>query len=169
MGIFDAKEDIGKPAKAGAAEFDANTKAYTVTGGGANMWAKTDAFHFVWKKMSGDATLDAEIAWPATGKTAHRKACLIVRQSLEADSPYVDAALHGDGLTSLQYREAAGEMTHEIQSNIKGPVRAASGKTGGYVSDVGGGRRRTAALRRGIDRAQTGRTVLRRPGRLLAR
>jgi len=29
----------------------------------------------------------------------------MMRQSLDADSPYADVALHGSGLTSLQYRE----------------------------------------------------------------
>ena len=32
----------------------------------------------------------------------------MIRQSLDADSAYVDVALHGDGLTSLQFRDAQG-------------------------------------------------------------
>ena len=47
---------------------------------------------------------------------------------------YADAALHGDGLTSLQYREAQGALTREIQSNIKGPRRLRLEKRGKYVS-----------------------------------
>ncbi len=39
----------------------------------------------------------------------------MVRQSLDADSPYADIALHGSGLTSLQYRDSKGAHTHEIQ------------------------------------------------------
>jgi dipeptidyl aminopeptidase/acylaminoacyl peptidase len=45
----------------------------------------------------------------------------MVRQSLAADSPYVDVALHGDGLTSLQFRESPGGLTHEIQANVSRP------------------------------------------------
>lgn len=133
VGLFEDHADLGGPARAGAASFDSATKTYKITGGGVNMWATADAFQFAWKKMSGDMMLSAGIKWPAPGKTAHRKACLIIRQSLEAGSPYVDAALHGDGLTSLQYREAAGDVTHEIQSNVKGPARLRLEKQGDTV------------------------------------
>ena len=34
-----------------------------------------------------------------------------------------DAAVHGDGLTSLQWREDKGGVTHEVQSNVVGPKR----------------------------------------------
>ena len=36
----------------------------------------------------------------------HRKACLVIRQSLDSSGAYADAALHADGLTSLQWRDA---------------------------------------------------------------
>jgi hypothetical protein len=52
--------------------------------------------------------LTADIAIPGTGGDAHRKAVLMIRQSLDADSPYADAALHGSGLTSLQSRSDKG-------------------------------------------------------------
>ena len=40
----------------------------------------------------------------------------MIRQSLEDNSPYVDAALHGSGLLSLQYRDVAGGPTTEIET-----------------------------------------------------
>jgi Tol biopolymer transport system component len=101
-----------------------------VSGGGKNMWAREDAFHFVWRRMSGDVSLSADVRWPEAGKQAHRKACLLVRQDLDADSPYVDAAVHGDGLTSLQYRETAGGLTREIQSDVTRPARVGIEKQG---------------------------------------
>ena len=58
----------------------------------------------------------------------------MMRQSLEPDSAYVDVALHGDGLTSLQYRETKGAPTHEIQSNISAPAQLRIEKRGDYVS-----------------------------------
>jgi Tol biopolymer transport system component len=81
------------------------------------MWFTNDAFHFVWRRMSGDFALQAGIQWMESGGNAHRKACLLVRQSLSPDSAYVDVAVHGNGLTSLQYREAHGGLTREIQAN----------------------------------------------------
>ena len=105
----------------GSAEYDAGRKSYTVAGSGENMWSTADAFQFVWKKATGDLALTADVAFVGTGTDPHRKACLMIRQTLDADSAYVDVALHGDGLTSLQFREAAGEATHEVQANVSGP------------------------------------------------
>lgn len=134
LGVFESHADVGSPAKAGSVEFDADAKTYKVAGGGTNMWANADAFHFVWKKMSGDVSLAADVAFPAPGGDPHRKAVLILRQTLDADSPYVDAALHGDGLTSLQYRETKGGATAEAKANVKGPKRLRIEKRGQDVS-----------------------------------
>jgi hypothetical protein len=87
------------------------------------MWFTNDAFHFVWKRVSGDFALQAAIEFLGSGGNAHRKACLMVRQSLSPDSAYVDVAVHGDGLTSLQFRETPGGTTHEIQANISRPAQ----------------------------------------------
>jgi hypothetical protein len=133
VGVFEGQGDVGKPAHAGAAEYDAGQRKYVVTGGGKNMWGAADAFHFVWKQLSGDVSLAADIRWPGPGKEPHRKACLIIRQGLGADSAYADAAVHGDGLTALQYREAAGAPTHEIRSNVVKPARVRIDKQGDRI------------------------------------
>jgi TolB protein len=134
LGNFESHGDVGRVGKAGAVEYDAGEGRYTITGGGANMWATNDAFHYVWKRMSGDLALAADIRWIGDGGDPHRKACLIIRQTLEADSPYVDAVVHGEGLTSLQYREAAGGPTREIQSSVSKPGRIRIEKRGAYAS-----------------------------------
>ena len=134
LGIFEEHSEVGTPKRAGSAEFDAVHRTYKVTGGGKNMWFTNDALHFVWKKISGDVSLAADIAFDGQGADRHRKACLLVRQSLDADSAYADAAVHGDGLTSLQYREAKGALTREIQSNTAGPRRLRLEKRGKYLS-----------------------------------
>ena len=133
LGIFESATDIGSPKFPGKVALE--NGAYTVHGGGSNMWFSSDTFHFVWKKVSGDVSLAADILIPlATGGDPHRKAVLMVRQSLDADSAYADAALHGDGLTSLQYRETKGARTYEIQANTRQPARLQIEKRGKYVS-----------------------------------
>ena len=121
LGVFEGHGDIGAVAHRGSVVFDPARETYRVSGGGENMWFTNDALHFVWTRLSGDIALTADIDWPTTGGNAHRKACLILRQGLEPDAAYADAALHGDGLTSLQYREERGGMTREIQANLVGP------------------------------------------------
>jgi TolB protein len=124
LGLFEGQGEVGKPSKAGAVAFDAAAQAYEVAGGGANMWGTNDDFHFVWKRLSGDLSLAADVEWLGAGSgDAHRKACLIIRQSLGPDSAYVDVAVHGSGLTSLQWREEAAGQTHEVQANASGPAR----------------------------------------------
>ncbi len=86
------------------------------------MWADKDAFHFIYNRLSGDLSLTADINWLGEGKNPHRKAGWIIRQSLDANSPYVDAVVHGDGLTSMQFRKAAGDETLEINSPTKAPA-----------------------------------------------
>src|SRR5260370_37382908 len=106
---------------------------YPVVGGGEEPWSPKGALYYVWKKASGDVPLTAEISFVGKVKEPHRKACLVIRQSLDADSAYVDAALHGDGLTSLQFREAKGGPTHEVQANISAPKRLRIEKRGRYA------------------------------------
>jgi Tol biopolymer transport system component len=133
-GLFEDHTDVGGPKHAGGVDYDSERGAYAVTGGGANMWFTNDAFHFVWKRVSGGVALAADVSFVGEGGDPHRKACLLVRQSLDPDSAYADAALHGDGLTSLQYREGRGERTYEIQSGVSGPGRLRIERRGRYVS-----------------------------------
>jgi Tol biopolymer transport system component/regulation of enolase protein 1 (concanavalin A-like superfamily) len=85
------------------------------------MWDRADAFHFVWKRMSGDMTLTADVRLLGQGTQQHRKAGWVIRQTLDPDSAYVSAVVHGDGLTSMQYRPEKGETTLEIRSPLNMP------------------------------------------------
>jgi hypothetical protein len=99
-GLFEDHADIGTVLHPGSVSLDASNDSYSITASGENMWATADAFHFLWKKFSGDVSLTADIAFPTKTGNPHKKAVLMIRQSLDADSPYVDAALHVEGLTS---------------------------------------------------------------------
>lgn len=134
LGIFENQTEVGHPSRAGGLRWEASTDTVTVTGGGANMWSTNDAFHFVWKRVQGDVSLAADVSILGNGGDPHRKACLMIRQSLDADSAYADAALHGDGLTSLQYRPGRGERTYEIQARQTKPSRLRIERRGNYVS-----------------------------------
>jgi TolB protein len=133
LGIFEDHADVGTVLTAGSVQYDPSEHTYTVSGSGENMWSTADAFQFVWKKVSGDVSLSADIRLLGTGGNAHRKAILILRQSLDPDSAYVDVARHGNGLTSLQYRDAQGAATHEIESNLSAPQRLRIEKRGDYA------------------------------------
>lgn len=120
VGEFDSHGDVGSPKLAGSASYDAGTQRYTLSGAGVNMWDDRDEFHFAWKKLTGDFILQARLAFAGKGVDPHRKAGVIIRTSLDPDSPYADAAVHGDGLTSLQFRRTKGGTTEEARPDVTG-------------------------------------------------
>src|SRR5438067_2515889 len=133
LGIFTEHSDLGTVLHSGSATYDSSNKTYTLVGSGENMWATTDAFQFAWKKISGDMEISADISFLNSGGNEHKKAVLMLRQSLDADSVYADVALHGNGLTSLQYRDEKGGTTSEVESNISAPARLRITRVGRYV------------------------------------
>jgi len=112
-GIFDGQDDIGKVKQAGSGTYDSKSQDYHLSGSGANIWARHDEFHYVWKKMKGDFILRTNAAFIGKGVEEHRKIGWMVRTSLDTDSKHVSAVVHGAGLTSLQYRKATGDTTKE--------------------------------------------------------
>ena len=133
VGIFESHSDVGTVLHAGSVDYDAGRKTYTISGSGENMWSVADAFHFAWKKMSGDVSLTADISFRTKTGNEHKKAVLMLRQTLDTDSVYADVALHASGLTSLQFRDEKGAVTREIQSNLSAPKRLRIVKRGDYV------------------------------------
>ena len=108
--------DVGSPKIAGYATYNAASQVYTLSAGGVNIWAKRDEFQFAYRRMKGDFIVQAQVEFQGKGVDPHRKAGIMVRTSIaDFDSAYVDGALHGDGLTSLQYRKAKGEDTAQTE------------------------------------------------------
>ena len=70
--------------------------------------------------MSGDFTVSATAKFLTDG-ISHRKAVVMVRKSVDADSPYVDLALHGDGTPVVQFRNTKGDTTNTVDLVTKGP------------------------------------------------
>jgi len=122
LGMFEDQADVGGPlANPGSAAYDAQNQAYTIQGSGANMWSDRDEFHLVWKRMKGDFILVTRAQFVGQGVEAHRKIGWIVRSGLDSSSPHVSAAVHGDGLTALQFRRTRGGVTEEVRSSVQGP------------------------------------------------
>ncbi|MGH9407043.1 MAG: hypothetical protein ACRD3D_14570 [Terriglobia bacterium] len=121
LGIFQRQTDVGITPMRGSVVADPAADTYTVTGGGANMWGATDAFHFVWRRWTGDVTITAQVKIITASGNPHRKAGLMVRQGLGPGDAFADALLHGVGLMALQYRETARANTLEVVSPISSP------------------------------------------------
>ena len=119
-GVFTDQTDVGNPLRAGRTTYDAAKQEYTIEGAGTNIWANRDEFHFVWRRMKGDFILTTNAAFVGKGVEPHRKIGWMVRTNLNNDSPHAVAVVHGDGLTSLQFRRAKGAATEESVSQLKG-------------------------------------------------
>src|SRR5438874_1768935 len=120
--LFEGRADIGKIKIAGKADYDAAKKELRLTASGDNIWAKEDAFYFLYRKITGDLTMTADVGFVGVGKNAHRKAGWMVRQGLDADAPYAGVSVHGDGLITLHYRKDKGGITADVSAKVKGPA-----------------------------------------------
>lgn len=119
LGIFEGQSDIGSAVTPGKSRYDAKTKQYTIDSAGYNIWYTRDEFRYLWKKMSGDISLAADITFPNAKGYGDRKVVLIIRQDLDDDSKEAMVALHGAGLIHLAQRSEKG-------ANIKEDVRVES-------------------------------------------
>ena len=116
-------ENIGNCKLPGMASYDIGHGEYVLTGSGNNMWAKSDDFRYVWKEQSGDFRISFDLKFDGEGTVAHRKMGILLRADDSADSPCVYVAVHGDGLTALQYRKVKGGITESIVTEVKGPSK----------------------------------------------
>ncbi|MCR9295326.1 MAG: biopolymer transporter TolR [bacterium] len=118
IGLFDSQTDVGMPKNPGSASYDAQSESYRVSGSGQNMWFDQDEFHFVWSRIKGDFIISTQAKFLGQGVDPHRKLGCMVRSSLDNNTSHVNAVVHGDGLTSLQFRRTIGGQTEEIKSTL---------------------------------------------------
>ena len=118
LDVFEHHTDVGNPVKPGSTVYVPETRQFIISGAGANVWADHDEFQFCWKKMKGDFILYAKAEFVGSWVDYHRKVGWMVRKTLDANSPHVNAVEHGDGLTSLQFRRTAGAQTEEHKLKI---------------------------------------------------
>lgn len=119
--IFAGDLDIGSCSIKGSLVFNHATQDYVITGSGDNIWFGSDQFHFAWRKLTGDFILTAGVEFIGEGSQAHRKTGWMIRKSLAPNSPHISGTVHGDGLTSLQYRTDDGADMGERKSGISAP------------------------------------------------
>ena len=113
IGLFDNHLDIGAVKNEGFAQYQKNDQTYTIGGSGENMWFDKDEFQYLWTTIQGDFIVRAEVAFLGKGVDPHRKAGWIIKNDLNTDTPHVNASVHGDGLTALQYRSTIKGVTEE--------------------------------------------------------
>src|SRR3954471_12641799 len=115
IGIFEGQSDVGAALAPGSSSYNKATGQYTINSAGYNIWYTRDEFRFLWKKMSGDISLAADVSFPDTAGYSDRKVVLIVRQNLDDDSKQALAGLHGGGLIHLAWRPEKGQSMKDMK------------------------------------------------------
>lgn len=130
IGLFKGQSDIGAALVPGSSSYNKATGQYTINSAGYNVWYTRDEFRYLWKKMSGDVSLAADINFPDKDGYFDRKAVIVIRQSLDDDSKEAMVALHGGGLIHLAYRPEKGESMKEMRVDKKSALRLGIEKKG---------------------------------------
>ena len=123
IGIFEGQSDIGSALVPGSASYESGTGQYTINSAGYNVWYTRDEFRYLWKKMSGDVSLAADIAFPDPKGYGDRKAVLIIRQNLDDDSKEAIVALHGAGMIQLAQRAEKNVRVKDMEFRVGGRGR----------------------------------------------
>jgi hypothetical protein len=131
LGIFEGQSDVGTAVVPGSASYDQRHGAYTITSAGYNIWYYRDEFRFLWKRMSGDISLAADIAYPDPNGYGDRKAVLVIRQDLDDDAVQVVVAPHGAGMIQLAQRATRGARVTDLEYR----VGSRGGRPGGASPD----------------------------------
>lgn len=120
VGVFQGQSDVGSPVLEGSASFDAPTGQYTIRSAGYNVWYTRDEFRYLWKRMSGDVSLAADVAFPDPNGYDDRKAVLIIRQTLDDDAKEAVVALHGGGMVHLAQRPEKDVRVKDMEYRVGG-------------------------------------------------
>jgi TolB protein len=133
LGLFQDYAEVGALQRAGSARYDSAHHVYTVTASGDSIGSTSDAFHLLSKQVSGEIALTADIDLPEKSRHPQGIAVLMIRQSLDADSVFAAVALSGEGLASMQFRDAKGSIARKIESNLAAPRRLRIEKRGDFI------------------------------------
>jgi Tol biopolymer transport system component len=120
-GQFTAHQDIGAVKRAGTLSYDDELQQYRISASGKNIWFADDQMHYAYNQMRGDFIVRAQVAFEGKGVDPHRKIGWDVRSGLGNASAHVFAAVHGDGLTALQFRARDGADMDEYRMQVSAP------------------------------------------------
>jgi len=112
----------GAPGPQGSVSLDEATGTYTINGSGADVWGSSDQFHYMYRELSGDATIIAHVVDNGTGSNNWAKGGVMIRQSLDAGSTHALMAVTGSsgGGGAFQWRPVANEGSSSAHDDAAG-------------------------------------------------
>ncbi|MEA3226946.1 MAG: hypothetical protein U9Q07_13430, partial [Planctomycetota bacterium] len=101
---------------------DEETGTYEIAGSGADVWGSADQFHYVYRELTGDATIIAHVPSNGSGSNAWAKGGVMIRQSLAVGSIHGLMAITGGngGGGAFQWRPVADADSSSAHSDSAG-------------------------------------------------
>jgi hypothetical protein len=99
--------DVGSPTRPGSQSLSGGV--WSVSGGGNDIWSRSDQFRYVWQQLAGNGSVQAKVS-SQQNTNPWAKAGVMLRQSSDPASPY--SAMYttpGNGIV-VQYRTAQGAV-----------------------------------------------------------
>ncbi len=99
----------------GGCHYDEALNCYTIEGFGVDIWEAVDDFHYAYKHLNGDGSITARID---SIEQAHEwtKAGVMIRNTLNPDSPNAMLLVTSGGIVSFQHRSVEGTITHSTHT-----------------------------------------------------
>ena len=119
--------DIGAPRLPGSST--EAEEGWDLVAGGADIWERSDQFHFVYKPVSGDFDIAVRIE-AFVPAHLYSKAGLMIRETLNTDSPHLMFLVFSDnsprnnnlGGYEMQFRSVAGTDCQAIYPAVRPPA-----------------------------------------------
>ena len=112
-------QDVGTPDFAGTAGIQ--NDRFVVHASGSDIWGQSDAFHFVFREIEGDAEISARV-YSVDETHAWAKAGVMIRGSLDPSSQHAIMAATGASGMAFQWRaEKGGSSSHQPGASMHAP------------------------------------------------
>jgi hypothetical protein len=112
--------DLGAVPIAGAAQSSGGT--FTVSGSGADVWGNTDAFHFVYRPITGDGSIQARVE-SVRQADVWSKAGVMIRETLDANARNAFMLVSAAKGVALQWRPTPGAASLKAAGSLSAPPR----------------------------------------------
>ena len=123
--------DIGNVGIAGGQALTAGT--WTIQGGGGDIWAVADSFHYAWQSLATDGGISARVV-AQTNTSAWAKAGAMLRATTDPGSPYYAAFVTPGNGIAVQWRSAQAAATSQVLVAGSPPTYLEVARSGGIYS-----------------------------------
>ena len=125
--------DVGTVGVSGSASESSGT--YTLAAGGFDIVGRADAFRYAYLNAKDNASISARVATNNAAK-ANAPACVMMRQTLNADAIHIAICVTPSGGIQLRYRQLFGgqtTITKASNQSLRAPYYVRLVRTGGAV------------------------------------